>query len=74
MLNRYQLGREEVDSLDLKSLLIIKRVKVSDSVYREFGKGYHLSPTRWLATASFFPIRLSYGWWSYRIVSNKPAE
>jgi hypothetical protein len=44
MLGRYQLGGEEIDSLDLKSLVVTRGVKVSDDVYREFGPAHRLYP------------------------------
>ena len=51
MLSRYQLKGQEVDSLDLKSLIVTGGVKVDDDVYREFGKDFRIDPDPLNATA-----------------------
>lgn len=44
LLRRYTFDGEEVDSLDLKSLLVTRGVRVSDRVYEEFGNDRRLYP------------------------------
>ncbi len=44
MLSKYRIGGRELDSWDLKVLLVTQGVKVSGSVYRRFGGSYRLHP------------------------------
>ena len=44
MLGKYDFGGERVDSLDLKSLIVTRGVKVSDRVYRRFREQYRINP------------------------------
>ena len=40
----YQFGGEEIDSLDLKSLIVTRGVKVKDQVYKSLGGRYRINP------------------------------
>jgi hypothetical protein len=44
MLCRYSFEGREIDSLDLKSLIVTRGVKVSNQVYKEFGDSYRINP------------------------------
>lgn len=44
MLRTYTLNGEEIDSLELKTLLITRGLDIRDSIYEEFGKTHRLSP------------------------------
>lgn len=45
MLSRYQLQGEEVDSLDLKTLLITRGINVPEEITTQFGRTHRLAPT-----------------------------
>lgn len=55
MLGRYQLGGEEVDSLELKSLLVTNGVKVSNEVYQEFAGEGRIYPDPLKCNCVIFP-------------------
>jgi hypothetical protein len=44
MLNRYQIAGEQVDSLDLKALVITRGVRVSREIYQRFGATHRIHP------------------------------
>jgi hypothetical protein len=44
MLGRYPFRGGEIDSLDLKSLIVTRGVRVSNRVYSEFGSRYRINP------------------------------
>ncbi len=44
MLTKYSFDGREIDSLDLKSLIVTRGVRVSDRVYRAFGESSRIDP------------------------------
>ena len=44
MLSKYSFDGHEIDSLDLKSLIVTRGVRVNDGVYKEFREVYRLNP------------------------------
>jgi len=44
MLSKYTFDGHEIDSLDLKSLIVTRGVRVNDGVYKEFREEYRLNP------------------------------
>lgn len=44
MLASYSVAGQTIDSLDLKSLLVTKGVKISDRVYEQFGRTHRIHP------------------------------
>ena len=44
MLSLYPIGSDQVDSLDLKALVITRGVKVSNEIYKRFGATYRIAP------------------------------
>ena len=44
MLHKYVFDGQEIDSLDLKSLIVTRGVKVNDQVYKKFRENYRVNP------------------------------
>ena len=44
MLNRYRVNGEEIDSLDLKAMVVTKGIKVSNKIYERFRKIRRIYP------------------------------
>ncbi len=44
MLQKYQFEGTDIDSLDLKALIVTRGVKVKDDVYTEFGQRFRINP------------------------------
>lgn len=44
MLNKYKLNGEELDSVDLKAMIISKGVKVSNKIYDKFSETHRINP------------------------------
>jgi len=57
MLSKYRLDGEEVDSLDLKAMIVTRGVRVSNEIYRMFGKTCRVYPDPLACNCFILPDR-----------------